>query len=250
MSTMLGAPGAPRPGTRPRGVVLQDGATYHWFYIWRLPLRITHWISGLSLLVLIVTGFYIGRPFAMASSELEGFVPMGLMRSLHFISAGTLVAMAILRVYWLFFGNRYERWSALVPTTKRGLRNTWTMLRAYVTVQPERAPHYLGHNPLQALSYTLFYVLATVEIMTGFAMYGLGNPGGFFYSVFGWIAPLLGGWQTVRWIHHLLLWAFVIFIPLHVYLVVRAAMLDRDGSLQSIFTGARYVREDVEFEDA
>jgi Ni/Fe-hydrogenase b-type cytochrome subunit len=230
-------------------LMVEHGVGYRWFYIWRFPLRLTHWISGLAILVLIVTGFYVGRPFATASGEAPGYAPMSWMRGLHLWAAGALVAMAILRVYWLFFGNKYERWRALLPSSRRALRNTLKMVWAYVRIRPEQAPQYLGHNPLQAISYTLFYAISIAAIATGFALYGVTNPGGFFYRVFGWLSPLLGGWQMVRLVHHLLLWAFVIFIPLHVYLVIRAAVFDQDGTISSIFTGARYVREDVEFED-
>ena len=45
-------------------------------------------------------------------------------------------------------------------------------------IEPEQAPHYIGHNPLQQLSYTVIYVVAVVMVVTGFAMYGQANPGG------------------------------------------------------------------------
>ena len=32
-------------------------------YVWQLPVRITHWLIAGSILVLSVTGFYIGTPF-------------------------------------------------------------------------------------------------------------------------------------------------------------------------------------------
>jgi Ni,Fe-hydrogenase I cytochrome b subunit len=59
----------------------------------------------------------------------------------------------------------------------------------------------------------------------------------------------VGGLQIVRWIHHVLTWVFLIFIPLHVYLAIRADFLERGGSVSSIVTGGRFVPADHKFED-
>jgi Ni/Fe-hydrogenase 1 B-type cytochrome subunit len=223
---------------------------YHWVYLWHLPIRVTHWFSATAILVLCITGLYIANPYLGTSGEPSAHFMMGWMRFIHFTAASVLVAAAILRVYWLFFGNQYESWKALLPLTWKDWKNTWWMLYAYLFVKPEKAPHYLGHNPLQQLNYTLLYFMAIVEIVTGFAMYGLADTGGIFYSMFGWVGPLFGGWQMVRLVHHALMWFFIMFLPLHVYLAVRAAMMDRSGTLSSIFTGGRFVRQDVPWEDA
>ncbi len=36
-------------------------------YVWEAPVWITHWLITLSIVVLIVTGFYIGNPFLIAA---------------------------------------------------------------------------------------------------------------------------------------------------------------------------------------
>jgi len=224
--------------------------TYHWVYLWELPIRISHWVAVFSIITLAVTGYYIGRPwFSMGDPANASAFLMGWMRYVHFLAAALLVAVAILRVYWLFTGNRYERWEALFPIRRRDWVNTWRMAKAYTLVRPEDAPHYLGHNPLQQMNYTFIYLVGIFQIVTGFALYGLSNPGGIFASMLGWIGPAMGGWQVVRLLHHAMLWIWLIFLPVHVYLVLRSAMLDRAGTLSSIFTGGRFVREGVEFED-
>ncbi len=116
-------------------------------------------------------------------------------------------------------------------------------------IQPEKAPRYLGHNPLQQLSYTGVYALALLEVVTGFAMYGQADPGGFFFRAFGWIGPLFGGMPVVRFVHHVSTWLFLTFIPIHVYLATRADMLERGGTISSIITGGRFVPAGERFED-
>jgi Ni/Fe-hydrogenase b-type cytochrome subunit len=110
-------------------------------------------------------------------------------------------------------------------------------------------PQYLGHNPLQQLSYTGLYLVTIVMVLTGFAMYGQSNPGGLIHTAFGWIAPLLGGVQRTRFIHHVGTWAFVIFVPLHIYLSLRVDLLGRSGTISSIISGGRFRPTDVKFED-
>jgi Ni/Fe-hydrogenase 1 B-type cytochrome subunit len=86
-------------------------------------------------------------------------------------------------------------------------------------------------------------------IVTGFALYGQSNPGGFFYTVFAWVPAVLGGLQNVRLVHHAITWYYPIFIALHVYLAIRADYIERAGGVSSILTGGRFVESHEKFED-
>jgi Ni/Fe-hydrogenase b-type cytochrome subunit len=230
---------------------LSSGAPvqYKQVYLWHWPVRGMHWIAAACIVTLVVTGFYIGRPYFYTSGSASDHFLMGRVRFVHFTAAGVLVATAILRAYWLFVGNRFESWRALFPVGKESWVNLWRVLKAYLFIRPHEAPHYMGHNPIQQLSYTLLYGVALTQAMTGFYLYGLSNPGGFFFILFGWIGPLLGGAQVVRFVHHVLAWFWLIFLPLHVYLTIRADVVHRESRVTSIISGERYVRADVEFVD-
>lgn len=240
--------------TRSRRVPLAAGVTpptgeYRWVYLWGSPIRAMHWIAVLSLLVLVVTGFYIGQPYFMTGGEASSHFLMGWVRFAHFTAAGVLVMTAIVRMYWLFMGNRYERLAALFPVRRRDWVNLGRMVKFYLMIRPEQAPKYLGHNPLQQLSYTLIYAAAAVMVVTGFALYGQANPDGLIYSLTNWIGPLFGGMPVVRFVHHVLTWAFLIFIPIHVYLAIRADHLERTGVISSIISGGRFVPAQHDFVD-
>jgi Ni/Fe-hydrogenase b-type cytochrome subunit len=222
---------------------------YKWVYLWEWPIRVMHWAAAGSIVVLVVTGFYIGRPYFITSGEASAHYLMGWMRFLHFAAAGVFVATAIVRVYWLFAGNQFERWRALFPVWKQDWINAFKQVKFYLMIQPEKAPHYLGHNPLQQLSYTGLYALAATQVVTGFAMYGQSRPGGVWYTLFGWVVPLLGGIQVVHFVHHVLTWAFLAFIPIHIYLALRADLLERTGTISSIISGGRFVRSDIKYVD-
>jgi Ni/Fe-hydrogenase b-type cytochrome subunit len=223
-----------RPTPRPTG-------DYRWVYLWGWPLRAMHWLAAISIVVLAATGFFIGRPYFVLAGDTADHFVMGWIRFIHFLSAAVLVATVIVRVYWLFAGNKFERWTALFPVWPKDWVNMFRQVKYYLMIRPEKAPHYLGHNPLQQLSYTGIYLLALFEIVTGFAMYGQSNPGGLFYTAFGWVVPLFGGMQVVRFAHHVVTWIFLAFIPIHVYLATRADVLERAGSISSIITGGRFV---------
>ena len=94
------------------------------------------------------------------------------------------------------------------------------------------------------------YLIVLAQVVTGFALYGLSNPEGFFYRVFGWESLFLGGVPVVRFIHHVLTWVILIFVPIHVYLALRADFTEREGSISSIISGGRWVRDDIPYEDA
>jgi len=224
-------------------------ANRRWVYLWQWPIRAMHWAAALSIVVLVVTGFYIGQPYFMTGGEASAHYLMGWVRFLHFAAAGVFVATAIIRVYWLFAGNKFERWRALFPITRTDWVNVFKQVKFYLMIQPEKAPRYLGHNPLQQFSYTGMYAVALAQVVTGFAMYGQSRPGGLWYTVFGWVVPLLGGIQVVHFVHHVLSWAFLIFVPIHIYLALRADVLERTGTISSIVSGGRFVRSDADYVD-
>lgn len=222
---------------------------YRWVYLWEWPIRAMHWTAALCIVTLAVTGLYIGKPYFMTSGEASAHFLMGKVRFVHFTAAAVLVMTAIVRAYWLFMGNRYERLPALFPVRPRDWANLVRMVKFYLMIQPEKAPRYLGHNPLQQLSYTAMYAVAAIAAATGFALYGQSNPTGWIYAATNWIGPLFGGMPVVRFIHHVATWAFLIFIPIHVYLAFRADHLERTGVISSIVSGGRFVPSDHDFVD-
>ena len=221
---------------------------HRWIYLWHWPIRAMHWAAAISIVVLFLTGFYIGRPYFMSTSAQSSFT-LQWVRLAHFLAAGVLIATAIVRVYWLLMGNRFERLPALFPVRPRDWRNLVKMIKYYVFIHPERSPRYLGHNPLQQIFYTVTYAFAALMAVTGFIMIGQANPGGLIMQTFGRLTPLLGGLQMVRVIHHVATWYFPMFIVFHVYLSIRADLLDRSGTMSSMVSGGRFVPVEEHYAD-
>jgi Ni/Fe-hydrogenase 1 B-type cytochrome subunit len=222
---------------------------YRWVSLWGVPLRITHWLAALAIVLLAVTGLYIGRPYFLTGGQASSHYLMGWMRFVHFVAAGVLVMAAILRVYWLFAGDRYEQWRALFPVSRKNLRGAVQQARAYLLVRPEDVPHYIGHNPLQQLSYTSLYLVAMLQVVTGFALFGQYDSSGIFYRSLNWIGPLFGGMPNARFIHHVVTWVFACYVPIHIYLSIRADVLEHNSTISSMITGGRIVPADAKFQD-
>ncbi len=223
---------------------------YQWVYLWDAPIRVMHWVAALSIVTLAVTGLYIGGPyFVTGGAEAADPFVMGWFRFVHFAAGAVLVMTAIVRAYWLFAGNKFTRLPALFPVRPRDWANMVKQIKYYLLLE-DRPPHYLGHNPMQQMSYTGMYLVALVMVVSGFAMYGQSNPGGIFYQAFNWVGIVLGGMPVVRFIHHAATWLFLIFIPVHIYLALRADNLERSGVISSIVTGGRFVPADEHYIDA
>ena len=229
--------------------VPRERGDFTWVYLWGAPLRIMHWIAALCIVALVISGLYVGRPYFATTGEASSHFLMGKFRFVHFTAAAVIVMTGIVRVYWLFAGNAFERFPALFPMSPRNMQSMFKVMRTYFNFQTQEQPHFVGHNPLAQWAYTSVYLLMTIMVITGFTLYGQSAPTGFFYHLFGWVPGLMGGLQIVRLVHHALTWAFLIFVPIHIYLAIRADYVERAGIVSSIITGGRFVASDDEFED-
>lgn len=242
-------PGSPRSRLLQHPVPPAHGE-YEWIYLWQFPLRVMHWIAALSIVVLVISGFWIGRPFYLGQAQSTSVFGTQWARLFHFTAAMLLSVTAIVRIYWLVAGNRFERFKALFPVRLRDQKNLLKQLRFYLFMPPKEMPAYIGHNPMAQMSYTGIYLVALVMVLTGFALYTTTHPNGWMYAVFYPVTTLLGGLQYVRLLHHVATWAFLIFVPVHVYLAMRADVIERGGGVSQMINGGKFVPLDEDFADA
>lgn len=232
-----GSPAAPPPPVvaRPMDENLPPTMERVRIYVWEVPVRVTHWVTFATLLVLTVTGTYLANPFLFA----PGQETMRLVRFVHVVAAFVFVASGIVRTYWLFTGNQFSRWTAFVPTNRRHLREVVSQTQFYVFLRKD-LPGILGHNALAGGTYTVVFFLFLIQTVTGFALVGLHGTQPW-AALLGWVPGLLGGEQGVRLIHHLLMWAIIAFAIHHVYSAVLVDHIERNGLMSSIFTGSKFV---------
>lgn len=215
-------------------------------YVYEAPLRLWHWVTALSIVVLGVSGYFIGAPLPTMPGEASDNYLMGYIRFAHF-AAGYVLAITFLgRLYWAFVGNHYARELFIVPVfSSRWWKELLHEVRWYLFL--EKVPKkYIGHNPLGQLAMFCFFVIGTIFMsITGFALYaeGLGR-GSWADQLFGWVIPLFGESQDVHTWHHLGMWYLVVFVMVHIYLAVREDIMSRQSLISTMVGGWRMFKDD------
>ncbi len=220
--------------------------TFERVYVWEAPVRFYHWANVIVLTLLVATGFVIGRPPAFLSGgEAWSAYWFGIVRFLHFAAAFAFLFLFVLRVYWMFAGNRYARWDNFLPITPRLIRRQFgdagRVLKEDI-FQITRGGHedLVGHNALAAWSYLAVFLLTIFQIATGFALYAP-MSGSWLPQLFTWVTPLMGGDAAVRTWHHVATWFFVAFAIIHVYLSIFHDVVGGRGEISSIVSGSKFV---------
>jgi len=208
-------------------------------YVWQLPVRLTHWIIFFSILILSVTGYYIGHPFISVPGSAKDHFVMGMMRAVHLYTAIVFSLAVLVRIYWFFVGNRYARLLQFIPLTKERWANAWDSTLFMLFVRHRPAP-YAGHDTLAGAAYISFIGLYLLLMATGLAMYTVIAASNSPFQVFGFLVPLLGGLQIARLIHHVCMWIVLLIAVVHVYFVFLWSMVENAGEVDSIFSGYKF----------
>lgn len=228
------------PGTVPQSELVR-------VYVWELPVRAAHWAVFISLSILTVTGLFIAHPMLLFPSAFRDTFSMGWVRTIHLYSATVFGIAVVTRIVWMFMGNRYSHWNKFIPVGRRRRAGLLPTLRFYLFAL-RKPPGFVGHNPLAGLSYTLVFCLYLLQMATGFALYSamahVHSP----FRRLGFLAVLLGGLQTAKWIHHLVMWLLLGFVGHHVYSSVLASTIEANGTVESMVSGHKFVLpEDLVF---
>lgn len=212
--------------------------------------RITHWLTTLSFLGLLVSGFAIllahprfywgesgglGAPYVLAFPLpfMKGG-PSGWGRSLHFLSAWISILTGFVYVVSGVLSQHFRK--DLAPA-RADL--SWRSIRRVVLGHLRRdhssEQEFLAYNVLQRITYlAVIFVLFPLLIWTGFAM----SPA--LVSVFPGLVTSLGGQETARTLHFFIASFVAMFVAVHIAVLALAGFARRVGAM---ITGrARAVR--------
>ena len=217
--------------------------------------RITHWITTLCFLALLVTGieivishprFYWGETGNVLTTPLfkipipssRSLVPTGYgyvlpdqngwSRYLHFQAAWIVVLTGLLYVISAFFTGHLRK--DLLPAESdlswRGFSNT---VASHLRFERPSEAEAWSYNVLQRLSYLfVIFVLFPLVIWTGLAM----SPA--FVSAFPASVAVMGGQQSARTIHFFVSLALLLFLLVHVLMICVAGFRSR---MRAMITG-------------
>ena len=209
-------------------------------------LRITHWVRVVAIIILTFTGFYIAVPFiapALNQGEPNNYL-YALMRSWHIIFGFVLIAVSLGKLYLFIFDkqSKVERdsfWDFISP-------KVWfKQIKYYLLIG--KHPHLKGaYNPLQFIAYTGVYIAIIMICITGLILHihvyheGIG---GLLYDILRPLEVMMGGLAWVRQLHHICMWIFIIFLPIHIYLAVFNSVYGKKGAMDSIVSGYKWEEE-------
>jgi len=213
-------------------------------YIWEAPVRLYHWVTVVSMVMLAATGLIIGRPPAfLTAGDASASQWFGTVRFLHFASGYVFLFAFVLRIYWMFMGNEYARWHNFYPLTPKLLKRQFThvlrVLRVDVLQLVKQPDQIKGHNAMAAITYGVVFLASAFQIATGLALYAPMSAA-WLPQMFAWVVPAMGGDANVRIWHHLMTWFFIIFSGLHIYLSVFHDYVEAEGEISSMVSGSKY----------
>jgi thiosulfate reductase cytochrome b subunit len=217
--------------------------------------RVTHWITTLCFLALLVSGveivishprFYWGETgndltpplFKLPIPASRALVPTGYgyvlpdqngwSRYLHFQAAWVVVLTGLLYViFGLFTGHL---WRNLLPgRTDLSWRAFSTTIAGHFRFERPSEAETWSYNVLQRLTYMfVIFVLFPLVIWTGLAM----SPA--FVSAVPATVTVLGGQQSARTIHFFVSLSLLLFLLVHVVMVCLAGFRSR---MRAMITG-------------
>jgi Ni/Fe-hydrogenase b-type cytochrome subunit len=196
----------------------QGGGIERAAYEHPLVIRWCHWILGVSILVLILSGWQIFWAFPSFGPKIPQHDFIHLPRALmlggwlagglqwHFTFVWILVITgAIYLMYQLASG--HYRMLLFTPADIPGL---WPMVRYYFLFG-QKPPATQPYNPLQKLAYTAAVGLGILAVLTGMVVY---NP-----VQFSLLGAMMGGFHWARVWHFAIMAAFLAFIAGHLIMV-------------------------------
>jgi thiosulfate reductase cytochrome b subunit len=217
--------------------------------------RVTHWITTLCFLALLVSGveivishprFYWGESgndltpvlFKLPIPASRNLVPTGYgyvlpdqngwSRYLHFQSAWVVVLTGLLYIISGFFSGHFRK-SLLPGGADLSWRTFSASIASHLRFERPSEEEAWSYNVLQRLSYlSVIFVLFPLVIWTGLAM----SPA--FVSAFPASVNVLGGQQSARTLHFFVSLALVLFLLVHVVMIFLAGFWSR---MRAMITG-------------
>ena len=215
-------------------------------YEFSIGLRLTHWIRAVAIVVLIVTGYYLSYVFQNPISTGE---PTNFMQAKYRLvhqAVGFILIGCVIFKFYLFFFDRVSKKERVSIWDIFNITIWINQIKFYLFLG--KHPHIKGvYNPLQFVTYFFFYLVMVGIILTGLILYthtyheGLG---GMLYNILRPLEAAMGGLADVRTYHRILMWVIMIFVPVHIYMAIFNAVKGRDGAMDAIVSGYKFIKEE------
>ena len=206
---------------------------------WDGPTRILHW--GIALLVITLAVLMFAK---------EAMGEMGVPRefrsplnTIHGYMGYFFVVFFSLRIIWGFAGNKYARWSDIIPVTGEQRRRIAENVRWYLGGFKTKLSQVVGHSPLASLFYMVLFVVLAMMAVTGILLTGVELdmfPGTLFTG--GLSEESAEGLEHFcKEVHEFGTWFLVFFFFVHFAGLVTREIKAKAGLLSSMVHGKKYM---------
>jgi len=205
---------------------------------WSVAMCINHWAMAICIVILIITGFYIGKPFTIGAGETWQKFSVAEVRFVHLLFGLILTSLLVWRVYLAFFSRFHADWKDFFAWLD--FKNVYKQILFYTLVTSDLPEHTGLYGTLQSAAYGFLLIMVFAVVITGLILYGAlhrAGLGGFISVAFHPLEGSLNGLAGIRFIHHLLTWGFVLFILIHTYLAFWYDIVFKQGTISSIISG-------------
>lgn len=206
--------------------------------------RIWHWLNALAVVVLVITGYFIGVPPPSAIGDTSTLYVMGWIRFFHLAFGYIFALLAVMRL-WLVFVEGGISHQLFVPEIWRKVWLDGLLRQIKWNLLLGGPLRYIGLNPLANIAMLFMFVIpGALIIITGFAMYAeVTGHDSWQYFLFGWVTMLFGNSLDLHIIHRLAMWVMVWFVMVHIYIAVREDILSRQTTISTMLSGERQFRD-------
>lgn len=209
---------------------------------WDWETRVLHWVNMLLILALILLIF--GK---------EGMEVIGIEKSLrapvkklHAYIGHVFAITFFLRVAWGFVGNRYARWSDIIPCSKERRQAIGRGMKWYLSGFRTAPVNSAGHDPLASIFYIALFLVLASQVITGVLLSGLELktfPGVLFVGGMGEEGrEALEG--VLEEAHEFGMLFMLFFIFAHVAGLVAHEIKEKTGLFSSMIHGRKYFRKE------
>ena len=183
-----------------------------------LPVRLAHWSSAATLVIMTGSGLQIFAAFPSFGSKIPQHdlvnVPaafrlgdwLGGALQWHLTFMWVFMGLGIVYLVYQAVSGRWRQ----TMVRRRDIPGVLPMARHYFLFRP-RPEQRESYNPLQKLAYTVAIDLAAMMVLTGWMLY---KP-----VQLRWLVWLSGGFGMVRMWHFIAMCGLLVFIPGHLAMV-------------------------------
>ena len=223
---------------------------------WDVATKVFHWINFTSIICLIFMGLIMLFKKELGITGIDAKVGL---KEVHVIIGYIFVLNFSWRIIWGFIGNKYARWTNILPG-----KGFISLVRSYIrSVKSGEQEQYLGHNPLGRLAISFILLLMITMAVTGLVRAGtdiyyppfgslvvdyIAEPGTDPDSIKPYVADgtdkdkaasLKAFKGPFGKIHIYSSYVLMFMIVLHIFVVVRTEIQEGGSLITAMFTGKK-----------